>query len=44
MTIKTFNINTDKTAFVRAYLPDSIAGLPFCEKRPAVLIFPGRRV
>ena len=41
MTIKTFNINTDKTAFVRAYLPDSIAGLPFCEKRPAVLIFPG---
>ena len=35
MTIKTFNINTDKTAFVRAYLPDSIAGLSFCEKRPA---------
>ena len=41
MTIKTFNINSDKTAFVKAYLPDSIAGLPFCDKRPAMIIFPG---
>ena len=41
MTIKTFNINSDKSAFVKAYLPDAIAGLPFCEKRPSVLIFPG---
>ena len=41
MTIKTFNINSDKTAFVKAYLPDPIAGLPFCDKRPAMIIFPG---
>lgn len=41
MTIKTFFINQDKTAFVKAYLPDHIAGLAFCEKRPAVVIFPG---
>ncbi len=41
MTIKTLSINQDKTAFVKAYLPDVIAGLPFCEKRPAVIIFPG---
>lgn len=41
MTIKTFFINQEKTAFVKAYLPDSIAGLAFCEKRPSVVIFPG---
>ncbi|MCM1165380.1 MAG: alpha/beta hydrolase [Lachnospiraceae bacterium] len=41
MTVKTFSINPEKTAFVRAYLPDSIAGLPYCEKRPSVVIFPG---
>ena len=41
MTVKTFSINPEKTAFVKAYLPDSIAGLPYCEKRPSVVIFPG---
>ena len=41
MTIKTFFINQEKTASVKAYLPDSIAGLQFCEKRPGVVIFPG---
>ena len=41
MTVKTFSINPEKTAFVKAYLPDSIAGLAYCEKRPGVVIFPG---
>lgn len=44
MTIKTFNINSDKTAYVKAYLPDSIAGLPFCEKRPGYDNIPRRWV
>jgi|GEM_PF-3721910 len=39
MTIKTFNINTDKTAFVRAYLPDSVLRKASC--CPDI---PGRRV
>lgn len=41
MTIKTLFINAEKTACVKAYLPDKIAGLEFCEKRPAIVIFPG---
>lgn len=41
MTVKTFSINPEKTAFVRAYLPDRISGVPYCEKRPSVVIFPG---
>lgn len=41
MTVKTFSINSDKTAFVKAYLPDSIGGIEFTEKRPSVVIFPG---
>lgn len=41
MTVKTFSINPEKTAFVKAYLPDSIDGIPYGEKRPAVVIFPG---
>ena len=41
MTIKTFFINSEKTAFVKAYMLDNISGLKFCEKRPAVIIFPG---
>ncbi len=41
MTIKTFYINKEKTASVKAYLPDLIAGIEFCEKRPGVVIFPG---
>ena len=41
MTVKTFSINPEKTAFVKAYLPDIITGISYCEKRPAVVIFPG---
>ncbi len=41
MTVKTFSINPEKTAFVKAYLPDCIAGLSYCENRPSVVIFPG---
>ncbi len=41
MVIKTFYINQDKTAYVKAYMLDNISGLAFCEKRPAVVIFPG---
>jgi len=41
MTIKTFFINSEKTAFVKAYMLDNISGLKFCEKRPAVIVFPG---
>ena len=41
MTVKTFSINSEKTAFVRAYLPDQISDIEYCEKRPSVVIFPG---
>lgn len=41
MTIKTFYINQEKTAFVKAYMLDNISGLKFCEKRPGIIIFPG---
>ena len=41
MTIKTLFINADKSASVKAYLPDKTAGLEYCEKRPAIIIFPG---
>lgn len=41
MTVKTFSINPEKTAFVKAYLPDAIGGIAYCEKRPSVVIFPG---
>ena len=41
MTVKTFSINPEKTAFVKAYLPELIQGIEYCEKRPSVVIFPG---
>lgn len=41
MTVKTFSINPEKTAFVKAYLPDAIQGIGYTEKRPSVVIFPG---
>lgn len=41
MTVKTFSINPEKTAFVKAYLPDAIPGIDYTEKRPSVVIFPG---
>lgn len=41
MTVKTFSINPEKTAFVKAYLPDVISGVDYCERRPSVVIFPG---
>lgn len=41
MTVKTFSINAEKTAYVKAYLPESISGYEFTEKRPSVVIFPG---
>lgn len=41
MTVKTFSINSEKTAFVKAYLPDKISGVSYSERRPSVVIFPG---
>lgn len=41
MTVKTFSINPEKTAFVKAYLPDAIGDIKYCERRPSVVIFPG---
>lgn len=41
MTIKTFYINQDETAFVTAYMLDNISQLQFCEKRPGIIVFPG---
>ena len=41
MTVKTFSINPEKTAYVKAFLPDVIPGIEFTEKRPSVVIFPG---
>ncbi|MCM1298940.1 MAG: alpha/beta hydrolase [Firmicutes bacterium] len=34
-------LNSEKTASVKAYLLDSVDGIPFGEARPAILIFPG---
>ena len=41
MTVKTFSINPEKTAYVKAYLPDAIGGIEYTENRPSVVIFPG---
>ncbi len=34
-------LNNEKTAYVRAYLLDSVNDIPFGKARPAILIFPG---
>ena len=31
----------DKTVYLKAYMLDNVDGLPFCEKRPGILILPG---
>lgn len=41
MQIKTFYLDGEKTVCMKAYLLDNIENLPWCEKRPAILIFPG---
>lgn len=41
MTTKTFYINNEHTAYVKAYMLDNISNLEFCKKRPAIVIFPG---
>lgn len=41
MTTKTFYLNNERTAFINAYLLDRVENIPWNEKRPAVLIFPG---
>lgn len=41
MIIKTFYLNNERTAFVKAYLLDRVENIKWNEKRPAVLIFPG---
>lgn len=41
MTVKTFSINPEKTAFVKAYLPDAVGDIEYCSRRPSVVIFPG---
>lgn len=38
---KTLYLNAEKTVYIKAYLLDKIENLEFCNKRPAVLIFPG---
>ena len=41
MTIKTYFLSEDKTVYLKAYMLDNVEGLPFCEKRPGILILPG---
>lgn len=41
MTNKTFYLNNERTAYVKAYLLDLVESVPFGQKRPAILIFPG---
>ena len=41
MTIKTYFLNEEKTVYLKAYMLDNVEGLPFCEKRPGILILPG---
>ena len=41
MTIKTFFLNNERTAFVRAFILSRIEEVPRTHKRPAVVIFPG---
>lgn len=38
---KVFYLNNEKTAYVKAYLLDKVESIPFGEKRPAIIIFPG---
>ena len=41
MTTKTFYLNNEKTAYLKAYLLDEVDTIAFSKKRPAILIFPG---
>ncbi|MBR4305697.1 MAG: alpha/beta hydrolase [Ruminiclostridium sp.] len=41
MVIKTYYLNEERTVYLKAYMLDDVDGLPFCKKRPAMLIFPG---
>lgn len=41
MLTKTYYLNNQRTANLKAYLLDDIEGLEFCQKRPAILILPG---
>ena len=38
---KVFYLNNEKTAYVKEYLLDKVESVPFGEKRPAIIIFPG---
>jgi len=41
MTIKTFFLNNERTAYVRAFILNRIEQTPWTHARPAVVIFPG---
>ncbi len=41
MTTKTFYLNNERTAYVKAYLLDRVETIEWNSKRPAILIFPG---
>ncbi|MDR2559143.1 MAG: alpha/beta hydrolase [Oscillospiraceae bacterium] len=41
MTIKTFFLNNERTAYVRAFVLSRIEEIPWTHARPAVVIFPG---
>ncbi len=41
MTIKTFYLNNERTAYVKAYLLDMVESIEWGKKRPAIIIFPG---
>lgn len=41
MTTKTFYLNNERTAYIKAYLLDMVESVPFGQKRPAIIIFPG---
>lgn len=41
MTTKTYYLNSEKSAYMKAYLLDPVESIPFGKKRPAILILPG---
>ncbi|MCL2694296.1 MAG: alpha/beta hydrolase [Oscillospiraceae bacterium] len=41
MTIKTFFLNNERTAYVKAFLLSRIEEIPWTHQRPAVVVFPG---
>ena len=41
MNIKTYYLNTERTALMKAYLLGQVESIEWCRRRPAILILPG---